>query len=241
MDNIFSPRKQYYTSWKDKTFTQITSIIQLNKSTTANHLLEKNNLFLAQPIKHYRKEIYDLSANCHSKFIEQNIIDVKTLSKYREPQHNINDICRSIDLVRSSSGIIKHTVNSDGIVKTKYCTSAKGIMDRKIKSAKTPCYIPFVPGTTYPSEQSFQPQEYNRPFTENSKGHQNSGAYTTRKVFNTLTNEGFTMRTSSGSMMPNIISYNIPKGGYIKKEFSNVIISDGIWRDCVLKIVHMIL
>ena len=43
-----------YFSWKGKTFNQITSNIQKNQNST---ILTKYNLYLAPPLKIYRKEI----------------------------------------------------------------------------------------------------------------------------------------------------------------------------------------
>ena len=232
---LFS-KKQYF-NWKGKTFNQVSNRIKKNAGLKPSASLDYTNLFLPNPLKIYREEIemnrtlsshtsspeFSVQASSSTPPLLQNcnnnILDIKIIkNELSDNITNMNQACNAIIRSRSSSGIIKNIVDNNGIVKIKYCSSASTRI-QKINKQPKDVYYPYHPGMIYPPPNSFQLQENNRPYIEKHKGFTNSGAYTAKKNYDKLTKEGFLLRTAKGYTMPNVIAYNIPKEGYIKKDY----------------------
>ena len=238
MEEIFSPLKQkQFFNWKGKSFAQVTSQIKKNAGLKAIYQ-DNASLFLPNPLKIYRRELNIGFPDCNPRtsasisimeqpngysLFESNTTsvdgnyEIETIkSVLSSNTNNITQECNAKIRVRSSSGIIKNTIDENGIVKTKYCTSSNGITDRKNNKTKTVCCYPYQPGSIYPPTHSLHPQENNRPYIEQNKGHNEASSYTIRKKNAMLTDNGFGLRTSQGINMSNSIAYSVPTGGYIK-------------------------
>ena len=232
-----------YFPWKGKTFSQITTTIQKNKSVN-NPTITNNNLFRAAPLKIYRREISNTTVKSCNPRTSVRIDELNSPNGYlvySNNNNNSNGLANTLDINLTSNtyDLGKSSCNTS----TNCFNQAKNALRRvrssgMIKPKPDPTHnnVKYFTGTQQyliSRNRSFQQNQFQysstRPTTtqaycnpvykpSNSKfaqqGGVSSSARTLRKDFDTITTIGGSYRTSYGSGMANSLAYGVPNTGY---------------------------
>jgi hypothetical protein len=239
--------KHKYYSWKDKTFSQVTSSIKKNIGTIPQKYNNITNYFLANPLKIYRREIATSQISCNSRtsvkidelnrpngYLVYNSdnttginmpLDMNLINSNYElntPMCNnslscFNPASNALKRVRSS-GMIPKKLNL-GLNNDQYCTNTNQYLTSRNKTFQQNQYN-YLKYDNH-CNTGYIPIVYkpnNSQFAQ--QGAVDSSALISRLKYDTITGIGSKLRSPSGNQITNTLAYAVPNGTFskIKKE-----------------------